>query len=144
MLECIGYKALVKPSGKIPSVNCAYKPGQNGRRAWLYLDPEVGQFKTEITELVQMSDLMKLKAYKDGINHLKLNMVMYISRDGFWKRDTSNMVKITEDAIAEAVGIDDRFTLMVSSIKVPSPNGQEAVGIGLKAYLRPDYEHPNS
>lgn len=130
------YKAVIRPQCKIPSVNCAYKPACNGRYARLYLDPEVGDYKTQITELVEMSELVRVRDHKDQKVHLKLFLAFYISPSHFWTRDTSNMIKITEDAIVQATGIDDRFTLSVNSCKVPSPSGKEAIGIRLRVYPR--------
>lgn len=136
----LDYRIVVRPQCKIPSVNCAYKPRASGRKVWMYMDPDVGDYKTQIYELVQNSKLMELKQYKDKIRYLRLSLVMYI-HDSFWVRDTSNMVKITEDAIAEAIGIDDRFTLSVLSTKVKSPSAQEAVGIRIRAYLQDEDEN---
>lgn len=135
----IEYRSIIRLQCKIPSVNCAYKPAQNGRRAWLYLDPEVSDFKTQVTELVQMTDISSFKKFKDQDVRLKLFLVFYISTSHFWSRDTSNMIKITEDAIVEATGIDDRFTTLVSACKVPSPSNKEAIGIRLRAYTNEDY-----
>lgn len=134
----IEYRSVIRLQCKIPSVNCAYKPAHNGRRAWLYLDPEVGDFKTQVTELVQMTDIKALKALKDQDVRLKLFLVFYISKSHFWSRDTSNMIKVTEDAIVDAIGIDDRFTTLVSACKVQSPSNLEAIGIRLRAYTDED------
>lgn len=130
------YKTVIRPQCKIPSVNCAYKPACNGRYARLYLDPEVSDYKTQITELVQMSELIRVRDHKDQDVRMKLFLAFYIGTSHFWTRDTSNMIKITEDAIVEAIGIDDRFTISVIACKVPSPTGKEALGIRLRAYTR--------
>lgn len=129
--ETVHYGRLVLPSLQIPSENTLYHPTCKGGRAWLYKDAYVSEYQEAIHHKMILAGLSKL----DKLNYkfLTLKLVFFLSKS-FKTRDTTNMVKSTEDAIVKATGIDDSKHFQVSSEKMPSPNSKEYVLVVIKGY----------
>lgn len=82
--------------------NYYLKPRCQGGRAYLYMPPKAKRYKEEL--LRQLSLQVSSSSFPYGqVFPKRLVYHFYISRD----RDVSNMIKVTEDAVAEAIGVDD-------------------------------------
>lgn len=108
--------------GKIPSVNSMYNIGRSGNRAWLYLDPEAVRFKGRTKTQLELDDVYKklekvTEAFGETPVMVKCKMV-FVYRDNFWQRDVTNLIKLTEDAVKDTIGIDDSVTIGFSTDKV--------------------------
>lgn len=111
----MNFNAIIKyPIGtKIPSINQMYLTRRGGGR---YLNPEVANHKLHIkTQIIKqgMSDYFKDK--KDIAIELE---ILVIFKTRFWVRDVSNIIKATEDAIAEVIKVDDKYNVRVSTRKI--------------------------
>lgn len=83
--------------GRIYGANTYLKPFSRGKVSRLYLHPEARAYKERIIrELSQLQ--IELPAKRVG-----LLLIFGVNR----KKDTSNMVKLTEDAIAQYFGLND-------------------------------------
>lgn len=111
----------------IPSVNTLYHARALGKgRAYLYKDTDVATFQKEIEE-----DFNRQLPYLDHDKFYELILIFLIA-DGYGERDTSNMIKATEDAIAKVLRVDDKRNLVVISAKCPSIDEHEHVVVIVK------------
>lgn len=114
------------PTTKIPSENCLYKPARSGRKSWMYKDPDIAAYQSDIVQMLSGTDINDIPKY----DYIELHMIFFI-KTGFLKRDTTNMVKATEDAIVRSSGTDDAYHFRVSTEKLPSPNEKEYILISI-------------
>lgn len=108
----------IEYDGKIPSVNQLYLTGRKGYKVWTYQNPVATQFKNYIQEQLEEQGIWdQLEQYQDKDIGINLNL-SFVLHHNFWKRDVSNLIKATEDAIVNAGGLDDRYNLIVDSRKI--------------------------
>lgn len=113
------HKVKIKYDGKIPSVNQLYLVGHGrGGRTWTYQNPDAVKYKDFIKrELDNKKFSEEFEQYKEKDVIIKLD-ISFILKDNFWRRDVSNLMKATEDAIVNSIGIDDRYNLEITMRKV--------------------------
>lgn len=105
---------------KIISVNDYLRPGVKkgfGKpKGYQYLSESNKHYKRNITE--QLS--MQLQGFEDCKKaKVKLNILFLFNPKGFAKRDVSNCIKLYEDAMVKAWGIDDSRNVSVACYKEP-------------------------
>lgn len=110
---------MLQYGGNFPSVNEMYKVGRaSGGRSWIYLDPNIKDFKEwVVSSLVQQEAREKFAEFKKKDVMINMRLIFSFSQN-FWKRDVSNLVKATEDAIKDSILIDDSFTVSLSMDKL--------------------------
>lgn len=141
------------------SVNDAYRPtvsraDNNGKRhAFLRssyelmafhdkFDPMLQEYKSQMDEFINKC--------KDAISFLGFEVVFLIgmprdelfykrNRDDLRPNDASNYIKATEDRLAVALGIDDKYTMDVRAIKYLSSNDKWNLTIIMKPVDYMDY-----
>lgn len=119
---------------KIPSENYLYKIGRSRTRTWLFKDPAVEEYQALLIKKLLDSSLAKLPVKKVSRANLYLTFGL---RENILTRDTTNMVKATEDAVVKVTRFDDSLHFVCHSEKILSPIGQEFVAIVLELI---DYE----
>lgn len=125
-------------SSFIPSENYLYQPKMNWatKRPFLYLNPDIREYKDRIAEVV----LIKLKNEREALP-APINIISTfcfgISKTRYFECDLSNMVKSTEDAIIsgirqyeEFIGIkepkmDDKYIVASAKIKLLTNTKEE-------------------
>lgn len=112
------FQALIKYSNKtkIPSINNMYKIGRNGNKVWMYLNPDVQEYKDHIRHSILKQGVADY--FRDKTNICIELEILAVFSENFWVRDISNTVKATEDAFAETIKVDDRFNIRVCSRKL--------------------------
>lgn len=99
----------------IPSTNYLYKPGIRKKRfPYLYKHESVVEFQERVIALARETDLSLLRDV--SFSQFDLSLVFLI-RDRFWRRDVSNMIKATEDALVEIIGVDDSRVISITARK---------------------------
>lgn len=113
------FKAVIESVESLPSVNDMYKVGRNSYGgSWIYLNPTVAKYKSLIKEkLIEQGVQEYFNKLENGKYVFKVNLIFMLNNN-FWKRDVSNIIKATEDALTDATGHDDRYNVEVSSVKV--------------------------
>ena len=105
-----------------PSTNYLYKPTYNPRRkaSYLRLDESVRDFKAKIEEKY-MGAFADLPPH-ENIFGIMTYFCFMVDEKSFKTKDTTNMVKATEDAMFKCLpkGYDDSQVLFSSQKKVPS------------------------
>lgn len=88
---------------KIFSENSYLKPGRTRKgSSYLYLSPQARRYKEKLIE--QFTEQMK----KNGFPYGKAFPFMIVYEFHIIEdRDVTNMIKVTEDAFSEAIGVDD-------------------------------------
>lgn len=100
------------PVRKIWSENSYLKPGiSKSGRPYLYVSPQAKLYKDQIRS--------GLSGKEKPLKIWGLCFVFHL-RPSRARRDVTNMVKLTEDAISELWGVDDSSWSFVSSFKVHS------------------------
>jgi Holliday junction resolvase RusA-like endonuclease len=102
---------------KIPSENELYKPATTKYgKSYLYKPSTIKKFQKEVK--VQLLEQLKLYDFnKESINFMEMDLY-FLLKNKFWKRDTTKMVKALEDAIKEAIELDDSLNVAISSRKI--------------------------
>lgn len=119
-MEVLGtHNYLLQYGGNFPSVNEMYKVGRaRGGRSWVYLDPSIKDFKEWVKSSLDMQGTREeFLVYKGKSVMVNMRMIFSFSQS-FWTRDVSNLIKAVEDAVKEAIGIDDRFTITLNMDKL--------------------------
>ncbi len=104
--------------GRVFSENFYLKPGYSrGRRGqggvYLYLSPEARRYKSRL--LKELEREVRNSGFPVGEEFPRRVVYnFYISKD----RDVTNMIKVTEDALSEAIGVDDSVWSEVVAKKV--------------------------
>lgn len=105
----------------IPSVNSQYAATRRrGRGRRIYKKNTVASFQQILEEKGQDSALSRLlegKPYKSGEWAFEICLLFLLQRKLFWRRDVSNMIKSSEDAIARIIQVQDHWTLRIHSFK---------------------------
>ena len=129
------YKTVIwLPDGiYIPSTNYLYKPGIRGRKfPYLYKEESVAKYQKLLIYLGETTPLSRIQ--ETVYFSLNLSLTFFI-RDRFWLRDVSNMVKATEDAIVDIIGIDDSRVLQLTAQKILQKQKREGIGIRINGQL---------
>lgn len=107
--------------GKIPSVNSMYKPkSMFGKSfAWLYKDAKVETYQNSLIAAAKTGNFAKVCKYKDSIDYIDIKFIFLLDKN-FYKRDVSNMVKMTEDALMQVTEVDDSKHRSISAFKALS------------------------
>ena len=105
-----------------PTINTAYSRGSHGKR---FLSKAGKKFKSEVE--------IAAKMYKGtlGRSLYRLTIIVqykWLTKDGnVMKRDISNRIKIAEDGLAKALGVDDAVFFDVRALKSHSETDQRTV-----------------
>lgn len=126
--ETVEFKTTVTLPDKmsIPSVNKHKQPSKYGR---MYKPKKIAKFQEEVTEQIKNSNLMGLKDIKSPIIHAHFKFVF---RRRFWRRDVTNMFKAVEDAVRDAIEVDDSKTIHITGEKIESSGNLEYIDITMK------------
>jgi Holliday junction resolvase RusA-like endonuclease len=95
---------LILKCTEIPSVNSAH--GINTKTKVVYDMPWLTKFKQELSDQLIISDPRKHCPWIKDTPTFYLAM-KFIIKHSMWSRDLDNMVKFTQDRIAEAIWIND-------------------------------------
>jgi len=120
--------SLVLKADELPSTNQMYGYGRGGYK---FLLPHVRDYKASLREQIAMAD--PLKHCKDWLHdnnvfHLQLQ---FIIKQSFFKRDLDNFNKATQDAIFEALNINDARIIELSIKKSYKEGTDEYIIINL-------------
>lgn len=102
---------------RIPSVNQAHKIGRNRFKVWIYLNPTISDFISEVTHTLRKQKIHEYFADKKE-NFVVELQIIYVLKNRFWKRDVTNLTKYLEDGIVKASGIDDSLHTKVNVRKI--------------------------
>ena len=104
---------LVAEVEKVFSENTYLKPG----RRHLYVPSSVKEYKKSLVE--QFKSQLEGRELPKDVKGATVQMVFLISPRRFSTADTTNMVKLVEDSLVEAIGVDDSFHIHVQALKIP-------------------------
>ena len=106
---------------KIPSVNSMYKPRSvlGKSFAWLYKDEKVEAYQNLIVSQARKGDFQRINDYIQNVLYVDVEFIFLLDKN-FYKRDTSNMIKMTEDALMKITEIDDSKHRKVTAMKALS------------------------
>lgn len=104
--------------------------GGNGSGPYLYLAPEARKYKKELIEKLQEEVSEKGFPYGKEFPY-KVSYTFLVNKD----RDVTNMIKVTEDALSEAIGVDDSVWEEVVAKKVIKEDLEKEVVI-IELYCR--------
>lgn len=105
-----------------PTINTAYARGSHGKR---FLSKKGKQFKNEVE--------IAAKAFHGslGRSYYRLTIIVqcrWLTKDGrVLKKDISNRIKIAEDGLAKALGVDDARFFEVRALKSHSWDQERTV-----------------
>jgi Holliday junction resolvase RusA-like endonuclease len=116
--------------GRIPSENFLYKPSCRGGKAHLYKNPKIREYQKEIISKGKNTDLINIRNI-DRVLSTELSLLFCLNSD-FYKRDTTNFLKATEDALVELTGIDDGRTIKIEVGKELVDESCESIYVGFK------------
>lgn len=120
---------------EFPSVNNMY--GINTRSKVVYTLDHVHYFKMQLKDQIVFTDP------KDHCPWIATNQVYYLAlifmlKHGFWRRDLDNMIKSTQDAIFQCLGINDARIIELHNYKnelsSDSPSEYLIIKVGLSNY----------
>ena len=111
----------IKNPLKILSVSCLYKPASSIGKAfaWLYKDKDVEHFQNCIIEKASQTELVNVTSDLRNIDHIDVDFIFLLDKN-INKRDTTNFLKIVEDALMQVTKIDDSKHRRVTACKAPS------------------------
>lgn len=121
-MSVVVYKKLdIAAPLKIPSVNNMYKPKSSFGKsfAWLYKDNKVQLYQDEVIRQSSVSSLSVISQYADKIDYVDVEFCFLLDKN-LDKRDVSNMIKMTEDALMMVTKIDDSRHRKVTALKAMS------------------------
>jgi Holliday junction resolvase RusA-like endonuclease len=119
------------------SENFYLKPGRSKKGSlYMYLHPEAKRYKEKLIK--QFTEQMKENGFPYGkVFPFKVVYNFYVLTE----RDVTNMIKVTEDAFSEAIGVDDSVwdTVLANRILIGKntngvPEGKELVIIEAYCY----------
>ncbi len=100
---------------KIPSVNAMYLSRRNGGR---YLNPDYAEVKDSIVkQLIKANIKDYFKDFDENKHVIDLSFA-FVYNKRYTARDASNSIKLVEDAVVLACGVDDKFNYSVYAIKL--------------------------
>lgn len=120
---------ILPESMSIPSVNKHKEPGRGGKH--MYKNPRVRAYQEEIVEQLKDSCVANIVTYEKPILHVEFR---FHFKNRYWRRDVTNMVKATEDALRDVIGIDDGRTVHVTAEKIKHTEKREMVEISVKVF----------
>jgi len=91
-------------------------------------NPDVEQFQNYLCQRLVMSDLYQIRDIASKVQAQVVDMIFYL-RNHFTNRDVSNLVKISEDALVRATGVDDSKTIKFIASKLRSESNNESICI---------------
>jgi Holliday junction resolvase RusA-like endonuclease len=117
----------------IPSCNFLFKPGiRAGRYPYLYKNEKVEEFQKEVIRKLEEGACF-LPIFSFDTDDIWLNVSFVFNfRKRFNVRDTSNMLKATEDALVRYLRIDDSRHLSVCSKKQKIEGDGEFIDISIE------------
>lgn len=111
----------------IPSENFLYRPGYNRstRRSFLYLDPVVSEFKTDIETAIRSQVVLENLPPEDSVHGILSEYRIGIKPDSYWNRDITNIIKPIEDSMfnvfkSSGREFDDRHVVSNIATKIMS------------------------
>lgn len=112
----------------IPSTNEHKLPTRRGNKVWLYKNPEVHKFQYHIeSKLYEAGLAVQFKDLKvDYISEVKFGFHI---KSNYNRRDTSNMIKLIEDALVTVIGVDDSKYKRIIAEKFHTNNEKESIEI---------------
>lgn len=117
------YEFLVEVD-KVFGENFYLKPRCSGGRAHLYMTPDAKKYKKFLIE--GLKEQVEKTGFPWGkVFPKKVSYTFIIGRD----RDVGNMIKVTEDALSEAIGVDDSVWEEIQAKKVVVSDLQKEVVI---------------
>lgn len=139
-LEAVGQFTISSESGHIPSVNAEYIPVRRGRRAVKTLTTWGRDYKeliisqcTEFTEIPAWID--HIRDQIPGYIHLGVDFIVFYNHQHN-RRDCTNMIKLTEDALSTVLGVDDARNKKVTISEHESPDDDEHIHIKVRLLQR--------
>lgn len=100
-----------------PTINTAYGRNRSGRR---YLSAAGKQFKSAVKlHCLKIKESLEECPYRLVI---EVHKPWYTKQGKVCRNDISNRIKIAEDALMEALGLDDRFIFEITAKKIDSEN----------------------
>lgn len=130
------YKAELFLEDKIPSENFIYKPGKTKYgKVYLYKTSKIKKYQEELIEKGEITELANIRKL-DRVISLRMNLVFNLTENLF-KRDATNMVKATEDAITKIIGVDDSKTTHLKVSKKLTTQTQESISIEISVIQQP-------
>jgi len=123
--------------------NRAYPTNRKGVR---YLDPVAREYKENIIKYSARTDELHNRPVPKW-DFVQICMVIYLSplsmyykyKDDLKSRDTSNFIKLIEDAYSEYCGLDDKYNLDVLAFKRLSPFDQDFILLELSPNTSPTH-----
>lgn len=108
------------------------KKGKGGKSGgpYLYLAPEARKYKKDLIDRLQEEVSEKGFPYGKEFPY-KVSYTFLVNKD----RDVTNMIKVTEDALSEAIGVDDSVWEEVVAKKVIREDMEKEVVI-IELYCR--------
>ncbi len=100
---------------KIPSVNAMYLSRRNGGR---YLNPDYAEVKDSIVKQLTKANIKDYFKDFDENKHVIDLSFAFVYNKRYTARDASNSIKLVEDAVVLACGIDDKFNYSVTGTKL--------------------------
>ena len=88
--------------------------------SWLYKPDNIKEYQKDLVFQIK-SQLEEIPASSKLIGNKKLSLTIFNAfclEKNFWKRDVTNAVKLYEDALKEALKIDDSRNITVNSSKI--------------------------
>ncbi len=99
----------------VPSVNDMYLHGKGGRR---YLNKDYVKTKENIIKQLTESNIKQFfTGFYEDQHKVKLSLA-FVYNKRYNVRDASNSIKLIEDAISKASGVDDKFNYSVTATKL--------------------------
>ena len=115
---------------RVPSVNEALKVGRQGTKTWLYLNPEISNFKKRVTQALQKEGAEEYFAdKKDKIFTLE---ILFLLNSNVWRRDTTNLIKYLEEAVRDAIKIDESRNFQGRGRKIETKEEFESILIAIE------------
>lgn len=112
-LECYEVTVELPDKMSIPSVNKHKEVGRGGKH--MYKPSRVRNYQEEVIRQLSSSCFSEINFKEKPV--LRVKFVFYF-KNRYWRRDVTNMIKSTEDALKEVLGVDDGRTIHVTADKV--------------------------
>lgn len=138
--ESVGVYLITSDQGTIPSINAEYIPVRRGRRAVKTLTTWGRDYKQSIID--QSVDFTEIPRWIDGVKlaldrqlHLAVDFVVFYNHQHN-RRDCTNMIKLTEDALSTVLGVDDSRNKTVTISEHLSPDDDEHLHVRIRLVRR--------
>ena len=111
----------------IPSVNEHKQPNWRAKR--MYKKPQIDEFQESLRYRLRNAGLGEITEFSNPKVEVWFK---FCFKNRFWIRDVSNMIKATEDALRDVIGIDDSRTLKIHGEKEKIEGKIEIIEIELE------------